>query len=106
MNHTEQAKYDMAKKMLKGQIDVEEVAMMSGLPLEEVQKLRNQQDELERKSLGGMTVREMGVGSVLIDNDVLDESQVESDDLFMEKEDEQDCLTGIVKKNHSYKTAC
>lgn len=88
MNHTESAKYDMAKRMLKGQIDVEEVAMMSGLPLEEVQKLRDEQDAFERKSLGGMTVREIGVGNVLVDNDILDESNVESDDLFCESEDE------------------
>ncbi|MBQ8982295.1 MAG: hypothetical protein IJ079_01805 [Lachnospiraceae bacterium] len=75
MNHTEQAKYDMAKRMLKGQIDVEEVAMMSGLPISEVQKMRDEQDKVERKSLGGMTVRELGVENVLIDNDVLEESE-------------------------------
>lgn len=82
MNHTEQAKVDMAKKMLKGQIDVEEIAMMSGLPLEKVQKMREEQDEIERKSLGGMTVREIGMDNLLIDNDVLDESGIEQDHLF------------------------
>lgn len=79
MNHTEQAKYDMAKRMLKGQIDVEEVAMMSGLSVEAVQKLRDEQDAVERKSLGGLTVRELGVENVLIDNDVLDESGLADD---------------------------
>ena len=79
MNHTEQAKYDMAKRMLKGQIDVEEVAMMSGLSVEAVQKLRDEQDAVERKSLGGLTVRELGVENVLIDNDVLDESALSDD---------------------------
>lgn len=79
MNHTEQAKYDMAKRMLKGQIDVEEVAMMSGLSIEAVQKLRDEQDQVERKSLGGMTVRELGVENVLIDNDVLEE--LDKDDM-------------------------
>lgn len=73
MNRTEQAKVDMAKRMLKGQIDVEEVAMMSGLSVDAVQKLRDEQDQAERKSLGGMTVRELGVENVLIDNDVLEE---------------------------------
>lgn len=82
MNHTEQAKVDMAKKMLKGQIDVEEVAMISGLPLETVQKLREEQDEIERKSLGGITIREMGMENILIDNEILDERGVEQDDLF------------------------
>lgn len=75
MNRTEQAKYDMAKRMLKGQIDVEEVSMMSGLPISEIQKMRDEQDKVERKSLGGMTVRELGVENVLIDNDVLEESE-------------------------------
>jgi hypothetical protein len=82
MNHTEQAKIDMAKKMIKGQIDVEEVAMISGLSVDTVQKLRDEQDAMERKSLGGLTVREAGIGNVLIDNDILDESNVETDDLF------------------------
>jgi hypothetical protein len=90
MNHTEQAKVDMAKKMLKGQIDVEEVAMMSGLSLETVQKMRDEQDALERKSLGGLTVREAGIDNVLIDNDILDESQVETDQLFASEEAVQD----------------
>ncbi len=72
LNHTEQAKMDMAKKMLKGQIDVEEVAMMSGLSLETVQKLRDEQDAIERKSLGGVTIREMGMENILIDNEILD----------------------------------
>ena len=79
MNHTEQAKVDMAKRMLKGQIDVEEVAMMSGLSVEAVQKLRDEQDAVERKSLGGLTVRELGIENVLIDNDVLDENGLEDD---------------------------
>ncbi len=73
MNKTEQAKQDMALKMLKGQIDVEEVAMISGVSLETVQKMRQDLDEKERKALGGITVKEAGFGSVLIDNDVLDE---------------------------------
>ena len=85
MNHTEQAKVDMAKRMLKGQIDVEEVAMMAGLPVETVQKLRDEQDAWERRSLGGMTVRELGIDNVLIDNDVLEES---TDDLQDLPEDE------------------
>ena len=73
MNKTEQAKQDMALKMLKGQIDVEEVAMISGVSLETVQKMRQDLDEKERKARGGITVKEGGFGSVLIDNDVLDE---------------------------------
>lgn len=78
MNKTEQAKLDLANKMLKGQIDVEEVAMISGVSMEKVQELREELDALERRSLGGVTVREMGY-DVMIDNDILDESNVEAD---------------------------
>ncbi|MBO5237521.1 MAG: hypothetical protein J6B50_01920 [Lachnospiraceae bacterium] len=88
MNKTETAKLDLAKKMLKGQIDVEEVAMISGVPVEKVQEMRKELDELERRSLGGVTIREMGMGDVIIDNDVLDESNVETD-MFAIKHDEE-----------------
>lgn len=88
MNKTETAKLDLAKKMLKGQIDVEEVAMISGVSVEKVQEMRKELDELERRSLGGVTIREMGMGDVIIDNDVLDESNVETD-MFAIKHDEE-----------------
>lgn len=80
MNKTEQAKLELARKMLRGQIDVEEVAMISGVPVEKVQEIRDELDALERRSLGGVTVREMGY-DVMIDNDILDERNVESDAL-------------------------
>ena len=48
--------------------------MITGVPLEQVQKMREEQDQAERKALGGLTVREVGFGDVLIDNDVLDET--------------------------------
>ena len=50
--------------------------MISGVAIEKVQKMREELDEQERRSLGGMTVKEMGFGQVLIDNDVLDETEV------------------------------
>ena len=80
MNKTEQAKLELARKMLKGQIDVEEVAMISGVPVDKVQEIRDELDALERRSLGGVTVREMGY-DVMIDNDILDERNVETDEL-------------------------
>ncbi|MDE7365800.1 MAG: hypothetical protein K2N24_00410 [Lachnospiraceae bacterium] len=80
MNKTEQAKLELARKMLKGQIDVEEVAMISGVSVDKVQEIREELDALERRSLGGVTVREMGY-DVMIDNDILDERSVETDEL-------------------------
>lgn len=79
MNKTEQARLDMARKMLKGQIEVEEVAMISEVPLQQVQKIREELDVHERKMLGGVTVREMGLENIMIDNEILDEREVETD---------------------------
>ncbi len=79
MNKTEQARLDMARKMLKGQIEVEEVAMISEVPLQQVQKIREELDAHERKMLGGVTVREMGLENIMIDNEILDEREVETD---------------------------
>lgn len=73
MNNTDKAKLDTVRRMLKGQIDVEEIAMITGVSLEKVKRMREEQDQAERKALGGLTVREVGFGDVLIDNDVLEE---------------------------------
>lgn len=40
MNNTTKAKYDMATRMLKGHIDVDEVALMTGLPVDELTALK------------------------------------------------------------------
>ena len=50
MNNTTKAKYDLAARMLKGNIPVEEVVAMSGLSEEEVKKLRFElRDEIQDK---------------------------------------------------------
>ena len=36
MNNTDKAKLDAAKRMLKGKIELEEVSMMLGIPIEEL----------------------------------------------------------------------
>lgn len=79
MNRTEKARLDMARKMLKGQIDAEEVAMISGVPLTQVQEMRKEMDDHERQMLGGVTVREMEMENIMIDNEILDEREVETD---------------------------
>ncbi len=48
MNNTTKAKYDLAARMLKGNIPVEEVVLMSGLSEEEVNKLKfEMRDEIQ-----------------------------------------------------------
>ena len=50
MNNTTKAKYDLAARMLKGNIPVEEVVAMSGLTEEEVKKLQLElRDEIQDK---------------------------------------------------------
>ncbi len=50
MNNTTKAKYDLAARMLKGNIPVEEVVLMSGLTEEEVKKLQFElRDEIQDK---------------------------------------------------------
>ncbi len=50
MNNTTKAKYDLAARMLKGNIPVEEVVNMSGLTEEEVKKLQFElRDEIQDK---------------------------------------------------------
>ena len=50
MNNTTKAKYDLAARMLKGNIPVEEVVSMSGLSEEEVNKLKYElRDEIQDK---------------------------------------------------------
>ena len=40
MNKTTKAKYDLATRMLKVDISVDEVALMSGLTIDEIEKLK------------------------------------------------------------------
>ena len=40
MNKTTKAKYDLATRMLKVDISIDEVALMSGLTIEEIEKLK------------------------------------------------------------------
>ena len=48
MNNTTKAKYDMAEKMLKVDISLEEVALMTELPMETLKKI---QHDIEKDGL-------------------------------------------------------
>ena len=52
MNKTTKAKYDLATRMLKVDISVDEVALMSGLTIDEIEKLKAgiEPEEIIRKS--------------------------------------------------------
>ena len=70
MNNTTKAKYDVATRMLKGKIEPEEVAMMTGLTIEEILKL---QDEVvphnsEIEMLKNLDNVDLNIGAILFDN--------------------------------------
>lgn len=73
MNKTEQAKYDLANKMLKGKIEISEVVMMTGLSEDIVQKLKDEIEPTEKSILDGLNIQEIGPGGILVDNEILEE---------------------------------
>lgn len=56
MNRTTKAKYDLAGRMLNVHIEPAEVAIMSDLPLEEVEKLKA--NLMKNSDTGGTTVQD------------------------------------------------
>ncbi len=71
MNNSTKALYDMAERMLKGHIDVDEVVAMSGLPKEEIERMK---DELEKANpeanyLKNLDFKDFDMGPILTDND-------------------------------------
>lgn len=70
MNNTTKAKYELATKMLKGKIDVDEVVMMSGLSKEEVEKLKEEVNPTnpEIEMLKRLDNVDLDIGEILFDN--------------------------------------
>lgn len=56
MNRTTKAKYDLAERMLNVHIEPAKVAIMSDLPLEEVEKLKA--NLMKNSDTGGTTVQD------------------------------------------------
>lgn len=70
MNNTTKAKYNMAEKMLKGHIDIDEVVLMSGLTKEEVQKIydRLENENPEAKFIKNLDFQDFDLGPLLYDD--------------------------------------
>lgn len=70
MNNTTKAKYELATKMLKGKIDVDEVILMSGLSKEEVEKLKEEVNPTnpEIEMLKRLDNVDLDIGEILFDN--------------------------------------
>lgn len=83
MNNTTKAKYDMAKRMIAGHIEVAEVAEMSELPIEEVQKLK---DEFDESQPADLDFTKLNLGPVLYDNYITEEEQETLEEMKAEME--------------------
>ncbi len=70
MNNTTKAKYELATKMLKGRIDTSEVVLMSGLPLEEVLKIKEsiEPNSSDAEILKNLDSVDLNIGEILFDN--------------------------------------
>lgn len=70
MNNTNKAKYELATKMLKGHIDIDEVVLMSGLSKEVVEQLN---EEINPKNSEAQIIKDLdtvdlNIGQILFDN--------------------------------------
>lgn len=70
MNNTTKAAYDLAERMLKGKIPVEEVSLMTGI---EVDKLKELEEKVaphvrDAKILQGLDNTDLNIGEILVDN--------------------------------------
>ena len=70
MNNTTKAKYDVAERMLKGKIPVEEVSLMTGINIEELKKMEEDLAPQVRdaKILQDLDNVDLNIGEILIDN--------------------------------------
>ncbi len=74
MNKTNKAKYDLAEKMLKARIEIDEVVLMSGLTKEEVTKIH---DELEKQHPEATAFSNLDITDLDIDRVLYDDSEDE-----------------------------
>ncbi len=70
MNNTTKGQYELARKMLKGHIDIDEVVLMSGLSKEIVTELN---DEINPKNSEAQIIKDLdtvdlNIGQILFDN--------------------------------------
>lgn len=72
MNNTTKAKYDMAKRMIAGRLDVEDVVEMTELPVEEVQKLKDEFDKVMQTELANTN---LDMSGMIFDNYVTEEER-------------------------------
>lgn len=68
MNKTDTAKLEAATRMLKGNIDINEVSAMFDIPLETLRPIKEEIDNEVRKVYGNVDAYDFDAGQVLFDN--------------------------------------
>ncbi len=76
MNNTEKEKYELARRMLKGKIPVEEVNLMTGISIEKLKVLEEEvaPEVRDAKILQGLDNTDLNIGEILYDNNETDDS--------------------------------
>lgn len=68
MNHTDKAKMDAARRMLLGRIEIEEVALLLDMPINQLMPIKEEIDEQIRKTYGDLDAYDIEKGTVIFDN--------------------------------------
>ena len=79
MNNTTTGQYELARKMLKGKIDVDEVVLMSGLSKEVVEQLKEEVNpsNTEVELLKNLDTVDLNIGDILFDNLPAEDEELE-----------------------------
>ncbi|MCM1179026.1 MAG: hypothetical protein NC347_02125 [Clostridium sp.] len=68
MNQTDKAKVDAARRMLLGRIEMEEVALLLDMPMDQLLPIKEEIDEQIRKTYGDLDAYDIEKGTVIFDN--------------------------------------
>ena len=70
MNNTTKQKYELAKKMLKGKIEIDEVALMTGLSEDVLKELKEEvaPESKDVQILKNLDTVDLDIGQILYDN--------------------------------------
>lgn len=70
MNNTTKQKYELAKKMLKGKIEIDEVALMTGLSEDVLKELKEEvaPENKDVQILKNLDTVDLDIGQILYDN--------------------------------------
>ena len=70
MNNTTKQKYELAKKMLKGKIEIDEVALVTGLSEDVLKELKEEvaPESKDVQILKNLDTVDLDIGQILYDN--------------------------------------